>query len=440
MAKLVGSPVSLLGHMAQNAGANLLMPLSSIITGPLLARALGPSDRGAMAALLVPISLANLLFTFGLPESLTFHVARRHIDRRGVITISLVGGALAGILSTGILWAITPMLLRNYPDQQTAFRVLSLTLPLTLTFAAVRGVVQGRRRFELVAYERFTGVALRLTLLVLLVIAGLLTPLSAATVTVLAAIVGSLFLVRCFFGRSAPVDKPAGFAAMSRFGALAAIATVGGVLMLRLDQAIMAPLTSPEQLGFYAVAVSVAELPLALALAARDVVTTVAADTQDPRYSAMVSRRTSLIIVPLSLIGIGLAPFVIPLLFGDPFGQAVPMTQILLLGTVASASATILSGGLLSAGRPALRSVVMAAGAVVTIPVLFLLVPLWGGVGAAAASAGSYLAVGLLTAVVFARVTDVSLRQCLLPDREDIEAVINAARRVTASRRGAARR
>lgn len=434
MARGGRSPASLRGHMVQNTGANLLMPLSSLITGPLLARALDPSGRGAMAVLLVPISLANLLFTFGLPESLTFHVARHRIDRQGAIVVSFVGGTLAGLVSTGALWAITPTLLRNYPEEQTAFRILALTLPLSLTFAAMRGVVQGRRRFELVAYERFTGVVLRLLVLVLLVSVGLLTAQSAAWVTVLTAIVGSLVLLRCFFGASAPVDEPAGYFKVSRFAATTAIATFGGALVLRLDQTMMAPLTSPEQLGFYAVAVSLAELPLALALAARDVVTTVAADTDDPGYPAMVARRALLIVVPLSLAGVALAPMAIPLLFGDPFRPAVPMAQILFIGTIASTMAMILSGGLLSAGRPALMSIVMAAGATLTVPLLLVFVPFWGGIGASVATVTAGVVVTMLITRIFAHVAGLPLRKCWLPERGDVEAVVSGIQRLALHR------
>ena len=430
MARLLRSPASLLGHMVQNAGANLLMPLSSLITGPLLARALDPSGRGSMAALVVPISLANQVFTLGLPEALTFYVARRRIDRRGALVVSLVGGPLVGIVSAGLLWAVTPVLLRNYPDQQTAFRILSLTLVLSLTFAGIRGVVQGRRRFDLVAYERFAGVVLRLALLVLLVFAGLLTPLSAAWVTVLSAIVGSLLLLRCFFGTSAPVDDPVRYRSLSRFAATVAIGTFGGVLVLRLDQTLMTPLTSAEQLGFYAVAVSLAELPTALALAARDVVTTVTADTNEVGYTAMVARRALLIVVALSLVGIMLAPIAIPLLFGEPFRPAVPMAQILFVGTAAITISMILSGGLLGSGRPALMSIIQTGGAVLTIPALFLLVPRWGGVGAATATTTTYGVVGVLTAVVFARVAGLPLRQCWLPNGGDVQAVMAGARRL----------
>jgi O-antigen/teichoic acid export membrane protein len=51
--------------------AYLVVPLSALMTGPLLARSLGPEGRGLMAALLAPLALANVLFTFGVPDALT---------------------------------------------------------------------------------------------------------------------------------------------------------------------------------------------------------------------------------------------------------------------------------------------------------------------------------------------------------------------------------
>jgi Na+-driven multidrug efflux pump len=80
-------------------------------------------------------------------------------------------------------------------------------------------------------------------------------------------------------------------------------------------------------------------------------------------------------------------------------------------------------------------SIVMTAGAMLTVPVLFLLVPRWGGEGAAVASAATYFAVGVLTAVIFARVAGLPLRQCWLPDREDVEAVIVGTKRLVSRRR-----
>ena len=156
-------------------------------------------------------------------------------------------------------------------------------------------------------------------------------------------------------------------------------------------------------------------------------------------YGTSLAMLALLIVVPLSLVGVALAPFAIPLLFGDPFRPAVPMTQILFVGTFASTISVILSGGLLSTGRPALPAIVMTAGAVLTVPALFLLVPRWGGVGAAVATTTTYVVVGVLTAVIFARVARLPLRQCWFPDRADVDAVMVGARRLT-SRRPASER
>ena len=85
---------------------NLALPLSALVTGPLLARALGPDGRGVMAALMAPISLANLMFTLGLPDSLAYHVARGRIATGPAVKIALIGGMLCGAVGAiGLLTA-----------------------------------------------------------------------------------------------------------------------------------------------------------------------------------------------------------------------------------------------------------------------------------------------------------------------------------------------
>jgi O-antigen/teichoic acid export membrane protein len=94
--------------------ANLGLPLSSVITGPLLARTLNPDGRGLMAALVVPISLANFIFTMGLPESLTFHIAGQRISTRTARWIAVLGGLCAGLFGAAILVLAGPYLLARH--------------------------------------------------------------------------------------------------------------------------------------------------------------------------------------------------------------------------------------------------------------------------------------------------------------------------------------
>ena len=68
-------PSSLGATVARTTAANVAVPLSALLTGPLLARYLGPADRGTLAAVVVPLTLVTLLGAVGLPEAVTYAVA-----------------------------------------------------------------------------------------------------------------------------------------------------------------------------------------------------------------------------------------------------------------------------------------------------------------------------------------------------------------------------
>src|SRR3954453_22876627 len=66
-----------LTQVASLVGANMFIPATALITGPILARALGPEGRGVFAAVTTPLLLASVLGTFGLQDALTQFLARR---------------------------------------------------------------------------------------------------------------------------------------------------------------------------------------------------------------------------------------------------------------------------------------------------------------------------------------------------------------------------
>lgn len=425
-------PLSVQNLVLRSGAGGVLLPLSAIVTGPLIARALGPEGRGLMAALLAPVSLANLMFTFGLPESLNYHLARGRLSIRGAVRASVLGGALAGLTAAAVVFVAAPALLHDYPDAVTQVRLLGLTLPITIAFAAYRGAWQGRRRVDRINRERVLGVLSRLLILVLLVALGDLTPENAAWVSVLCGILGSLVLLRGL-DAAQPRGNEVRLRSVYTYAAAASVGTLGGFLVLRLDQTLLTPLAGARELGFYAVAVSLAELPLSFVTGIRDTVATVAADTDDPAFAGRTSRLTVAALLPVSALGCLVAPVAIPLLFGQAFTPAVLMTQILFAGCVASGAAAVLGAGLMAAGRPGLRSLCQGLGALATVPLLLVLVPVLGGRGAALATALTYVLLAGLMAVLLARSTAVGVRECLVPRRSDYQVLGRGIR-------GAARR
>ena len=403
-----------------SSAANLAAPLSTLITGPLLARALGPDGRGIMAALFAPLALANLMFTLGVPDALTYFVAGGRLAAKKAIQIALGGGSLCAAAACSALLISEPYLFRNQKQWLPSFNLLLLSLPVTLAFSAIRGIIQGRRQFSLINKERVSGAVLRLFALAGLVSVHLLTPMDAVWVSVASGAIGSLFL---FPGLLRDIREPLNSEAIgpvAHYAGAAALGTVGGLLVIRLDQVLMVSLTTHAELAYYAVAASLSELPLTVVSASRDMAFSMAAERDDPRIIARFCRLTVLSIGIICASGALATPIILPLLFGRAFSPAIGMAEILLAGTVGRAVTTVIGAGLMTTGATWLRSVLQLGGAALTAALLFAFVPRWGGIGAAWVTTLTYAALALASLLVYVQSTGLSLRQCLVPMASDI--------------------
>jgi O-antigen/teichoic acid export membrane protein len=407
--------------------ANLAIPLSAIITGPVLARALGPDDRGALAAVLVPFVFSAFLVAFGIPEALTYFVARHPRLEARLTRVAIGIGLLNGILTAGVLWLLADVLLGDRPEVQPLFRALALTMPIYMVMGNIRAVVIGKQAFGLINAERWLRTISRTLAIVVAAFLGVLTVTSAAWLTegtALAVTVVLLIGLRVS-PRSRPSTPHTGAADLrpgtfTKYALQAWLGSLAGVLILRLDQTLMTPLSGTRELGYYAVAVAVAEVPVFAIQAITDIVFSKSARGTDPMLAARVSRCLVVLTVATAVVGCALMSWGLPLLYGSDFRAAVPMAQILLVGTVFSAVASVLGYGLLAVGRPGVRSAVQFLAVGVNLPLVFALVPAHGGVGAAWASAATYAVMALLTCAAFARTTRVPLLECLLADRSDL--------------------
>jgi O-antigen/teichoic acid export membrane protein len=415
------------------AVSNLAIPASAVLTGPILARALGPAGRGALAAVLNPIALSTYVLNFGVPEALTYVVAKKRSTTAMGNRLALTLGAIIGTLCAGGLIALTPVLLRKYPDQHKLFILLALLLPLEMGVGMLRYVAQARGRFELMTRERWFSVLSRLVLIVAAALAGSLTVATAAWFTHGTAVLATLLLIPILFARESRRTEPEESQGqitrfVLRYGLVTWVGTVGGVLVMRLDQVLLTPLAGPKELGYYAVAVSVAEVPLLALLAVRDVIFSASTDRNDPTIVARATRATIMLSVPLCLIGILLAPVLLPPIFGAGFGPSVRMAQVLFLGTIPNGVAMVLSAGLLASGRPGLASRAQLAAAAVTVVALFLLVPALGAIGAAYASLIAYLVSALLVSLGLVRVSGLKPRDFLVPRQADLVDIVTRVR------------
>jgi len=424
---------------------NLFPPAAALASGPILAQALGVDGRGAVAAAAAPLGLAIALMTFGVPEAVSYTVARHP----GLVRVAARNGAfivvLTGLLATGAVLVARPWLSGGEPEIQHLMAVASVAVLPTLLLGVLRGIASGLQRWTMVAWEKVLASALRLVVLLPLWLTGHLTPFTATVVLAMMPVLGAVAYLRLPRRLPAAQEDTEGVAStrtVTGYGLRLWFGTISGILLSRVDQTLMTPLSSAYELGLYVVAVNVSELPLVIHRAVRDVTfVTDAHRSEDGRLAA--AARISTLVCTVVALGLGGTMWWwLPLLFGTEFAGAVPVAWLLLAAVVVSTPGSIAGAGLSARGRPGQRSVALVIACVLNIAALVALVPVWGAMGAAVATVIGYVVSSLLNQVFLRRLSGVRLRTFygvrwsdLRTLRDYLGRVLRAVRRVLPGRR-----
>lgn len=198
---------------------------------------------------------------------------------------------------------------------------------------------------------------------------------------------------------------------------------LSGVATNRLDHVVLAAMAGVGQLGLYAVAVPIAELPRLMGYAFQRVLLSEASETEQLSIVWATSRLSHLASL---VIAFAIFPFsgkLIIIIFGIEFAEAEILLRVLVVASVFVTGSGILGMAILAIGDVAWWSFVNSVGGVATVLLLISLAPVLGALGAALASLIAYLLVWIL---VIHRITQrnmASLSEMLVPRRSDFTAI-----------------
>lgn len=378
------------GKIFRNLIGNIFGPLAGLASAPILAQTLGVTGRGEVAGATAPFLLVVAIATFGIPEAVTYTVARSpELLRRTVRNASWMLLA-AGIIATAGTLLLAPLVTVSDPHLAPLIALTATAIVPYILVGGLRGMASGLERWDLVAYDRATGPIVRLAVVAVLAATGNLDVVTATAAIAFSPILGGLFYVPLLLKspklHGDAVVTGSRSSDIARYGSRIWIGAIAGVLLMRIDQLLMVPLAGAFQLGLYAVAVTISELPLILNTAVREVM--FASDARKSRDDLMGSAaRTSLLVCVAfaALIG-GTAPWWLPLAFGEGFAAALPACLVLLAAVALGVPGSVAGAGLSARGRPELRSYSLLIACAINISVLVALVPIMGAIGASVAT------------------------------------------------------
>lgn len=418
---------------------NLAPPAVALITAPILAQSLGVAGRGELAAATAPLFLAASGFSFGIPDAVTHFVAKERPLAKRYLSIGGVVCFVLGIIGSLVIAFASPLMSQNNSDLRGLIVMSGLALAPSLLASCLRGFARGTQLWPLVAMEQVVSASFRLVSIVLLAYSGHLTTRNAALITAFAASTGALVYLRALVTRHvSEADSESGTPAvppssttkrMMKFGLGVWLGAAAGTLLSKLDMVLILPLSNAPQLGLYAVAVSIAEVIRIFNMAVRDVVFSMQSARNDDALLAMASRASTLLTACGAVAVATSAIWLVPMFFGDAFNDAVPVIAVLALGTLLGNPGSVLAAGLSARGKPIMRSLAIIGGVSANILGLLLLVPTYGAIGAACASAFASSVTATLVLLFAKYLFNLSPKQFLLIRISDLSFVISRLKR-----------
>ena len=407
--------------------SSFLSPAAGVLTQPILAHTLGVAGRGELTAAMAPHLLAVAVATLGLPDALTYYLAKYpSITRRALLWTVPLCAALSVLCVLATLLTL-PFL--STGDRELATLILvgvSLTLP-ALVVGVLQGAAAGRQMWTAIAAERVVSVVLRVIVLVVLLLTGRLSVLAALLVLTLAPIAaGAVFWRLLLSPPPDPLEQPLPgptVRLLISYGNRVWLGSIASMLVSRLDQMLMAPLSSIEDTGLYSVANTISDVPLLVALAIAGALFGINSMERDAAKVMLTSRLTLLVNILGCVLIAATLPWWIRPLFGSDFGGAVVPTFMLI------ASAIICIPGLMAAtsmgawGRPGLRSLGLLVTLVVNVTALVLFVPALGVVGGCWTNIITNAVLTGFMTIAASRVMNVRSRDFWLIRRSDVARV-----------------
>jgi len=223
--------------------------------------------------------------------------------------------------------------------------------------------------------------------------------------------------------------RMAAFRESAKYSAKSYLGNLAGYLNYRLDIILVGYLAGAEAVGVYSIAVTFAELMWYVpnALATSILSKTMALEgSEGPELAARTSRITSLLMTLVCLAAAILISPVVHVFYGPGFALAVHPFLILLPGVWLVGISKIASGHLAAHGH--LFPGISALSATLNLTANLLLIPSMGARGAALASMLSYTLLGGWVLIIFRRLTGIDVRRMIIPEQEDLRAVMQSAR------------
>jgi O-antigen/teichoic acid export membrane protein len=418
-------------------GTRVIWSVMGVVSGVILARWLGPHDRGILALVLLLPSTVLTLVKLGVSQATVFFINRKEATVDQVASNSVILAILLGVLSSAVVLVLRDNLLhRVLSDVPTWALLLALVrVPLLLLDNYLYSVLQATGQFGLYNRRLLQSEGLRLLLVAIFVMGlDLGLPAAVATYTFIGFVnIAWLMLNMSETIRFSPALDIDLLQRMLAFGIRSYVQVVTAHLLLRIDVYMVQAFLGPAQTAFYALALHFTELVLEVPQAIGLVLYPRLASLDEAeihRLTAQTCRRTLMVTVPAAAALALLGPWVITLWYGKPYAPAGAPLPWAAVGVAAMSIFVIITRDFTARQKQRVNTVAGLLALIANVALNVVLIPVQGIVGAALATAVAYSGACVILITFFLRESGKRWPDVLVPTRDDVAYFRGIARRV----------
>lgn len=382
---------SFIYEIGTTLAARIFAMLGPFAVSIITARVLGPEERGRYFLILAIAQIGAQIGNLGLQSSNTYLVAKKHELVGPLFANSLFVSATVAPVLTLLL-----ALVFGWPEFLGLQNFLGGSLgPVALTAAIISPLMV----ISLYISNLAIGVG-RVKLFNGMTIAYSLAAIAAASIVSAAGGSTFLFLIATAIAVAIPAMLGAHrllrghsfrlkfdyqlFRSGVAFAVKTYLATMLGFVMMRVGVFALQHQGDFEEIGQFSVAMQLADgltmLPSTVGILLFPVLIRAEDHQRRPAMWRAFWGLGAIMLVVLSVVGV-LAPWLIPLLFGQAFTRAITLTQVMLPSIMIISLISVLSQYLSAEGFPITQVLAWLVGLLVQTALSYWLAAKWGGVG-----------------------------------------------------------
>ena len=386
-------------NIIKNLGANLLITLLGLVGSIILARSLGPSQRGIFAAIILIPTFLQYFVNFGLSSATIYFTAQSNSNKSSIWSNLIFIGCLQAFIGISTGYFIINFYLQKYGIAIIHYgNIYLFTIPFGLFGMYATYMLQGSLHFHT---TNFLKCIVPVGYCIGIIWLRFQQALTIENLVYLQLVIQFVYLVTAVFLLHQILLNQFVFKVkvdliyeMLEYGVKVWVADVSQLINSRIDQFLIGGFLTSKDLGVYTVAVSVARFTGVFAEAISTIMLPLVTGKRllQEKIAEILDffKKYWLFSVIFHLAFALSLPIIIPLVFGSVYSESIIIGQVLTLGNLFFNAKTVLSGGILGMGFPAIMSYVEFFGMIILLLMSILLLRLHGLIGVSIAMVFSF--------------------------------------------------